>query len=397
MLYRKICLLCRGRELLMLPEIEHYRHRKPSYIKHLFLNRYLEAAAYKLLQPSSTKPIFNFVDAFAGPWRVSDDHKFSDASFSQAITTLETVRQTLSKMGRTDIKIRYRFCERSPESAARLRQFASDQHEFDIKIFQGLFEDNLDQIRSSCPNGFTFTFIDPTGWNIESDKVFRFLRALGGEFLFNFMAEGINRHAAWDGVAESVGRFLADPSWKEEFYNLPDSLNNESKILFLLKRKMRESHVATYLPEIVIRRPRDNRIKMRLLLGTHSARGVEVFRDVQEKVEEAAVLMRYKDNIERTGQPFLFPDDHLAELQAKTEGVGCPAYLESAAEVLLRSVLSQPGNGFEELAGVVMEEVPVRRTHLNKLSMQLRKERRLRFDLPPRKRTPTPATAIWPS
>lgn len=49
----------------MPPEIERYRGREQSYIKHLFLNKYLEAAAFKLLQSRSRT--FNFVDAFAGP------------------------------------------------------------------------------------------------------------------------------------------------------------------------------------------------------------------------------------------------------------------------------------------------------------------------------------------
>lgn len=51
-----------------------YRDREQSFIKHQFLTKYLQAAAYKTLQGHS--PTFNFVDAFAGPWRVSDDAKY---------------------------------------------------------------------------------------------------------------------------------------------------------------------------------------------------------------------------------------------------------------------------------------------------------------------------------
>ena len=190
----------------MPPRIENYQGREQSFIKHLFLNKYLESAAYKLFQGRS--PVFNFVDAFAGPWRVSDTNLYSDASFSQAIETLETVRKSLLEMGRPGLKVRFRFCERNPASVAKLTHFAALKPEFDIKVFSGSFEDNLDGIRSACRDGFTFTFIDPTGWNVESGKVFDFLRALNGEFLFNFMAEEVNRHAGWDGVAESVGRVL---------------------------------------------------------------------------------------------------------------------------------------------------------------------------------------------
>lgn len=273
----------------MPPRIENYHGREQSFIKHLFLNKYLESAAYKLFQGRS--PVFNFVDAFAGPWRVSDTNTYSDASFSQAIETLETVRKSLLEMGRPGLKVRFRFCERNPASVYKLEQFAAQKPEFDIKVFSGPFEDNLDGIRGACPDGFTFTFIDPTGWNVESGKIFDFLRNLNGEFLFNFMAEEVNRHSGWDGVTESVGRFLADPAWKTSFEAMREG-SNETKILLLLKAKMKEARVATYLTEMAIKKPREDRIKMRLILGTHSGFGVKVFRTVQEKVEKEAVRTR---------------------------------------------------------------------------------------------------------
>ncbi len=381
----------------MQPQIEHYQRREQSYIKHVFLNKYLESAAYKLLQPRRGAPVFNFVDAFAGPWRVSDRNDFSDASFSQALETLETVRRQLTKMGRAGLRIRYRFCERNPESFVRLRQFAAERQEFDIQVFQGSFEDNIDEIGAACGGGFTFTFIDPTGWNIESEKVFSFLRNLNGEFLFNFMAEDINRHAGWEGVSESIGRFLADPAWKQEFLDLPDDWSNERKILHLLKKKMKEAGVATYLPEMDILRPRDHRVKMRLLLGTHHVLGVEVFRTVQKKVETEAVSTRQSIAVEESGQPFLFPNSQLIGIEAKRAGVGCPTHIERATEMLRRIVSQTPGIEFEKLTGMVMELVPVRTTDLNKIAVALRRAGRLEFDLPPRKRTPLPATRIFPA
>ena len=381
----------------MPPEIERYQGREQSYIKHLFLNKYLEEAAFKLLQSRSTSPTFNFVDAFAGPWRVSDDDKFSDSSFSQAVNTLEGVRRALTKMGRSGLRVRYRFCERNPASADKLQRFADDRPEFDIRVFQGSFEDNIDEIRAACRRGFTFTFIDPTGWNVESERVFAFLRDLNGEFLFNFMAEEVNRHAGWEGVAPSFGRFLADPAWKEKFSSLPADWNNEERILFLLKARMKEVETATYLPDMAILRPREDRTKMRLLLGTHSVMGVEVFRTVQRKVEKEALSARHQIAIEESGQPFLFPSNQLAEFEAERDGVGCPAYLVRAADRLRSIAVDRPGIEFGPLAGKVMEEVPVRTTDLNRIAMNFRRSGQLGFDLPPRKRTPTPTTPIWPA
>ncbi len=84
-----------------------YRGREQSYVKHQFLTQYLQTAAYKILQGRS--PIFDFVDAFAGPWRVSDEDYF-DASFHQAVRTLEAVRTDLGKKGIGGLKIRFCFC-----------------------------------------------------------------------------------------------------------------------------------------------------------------------------------------------------------------------------------------------------------------------------------------------
>jgi hypothetical protein len=77
-------------------QLEQYRGREQSFIKHDFLTRYLQAAAYKTLQGRSS--VFNFVDAFAGPWSTTAED-YSDASFDQALRTLEAVRADLGENG----------------------------------------------------------------------------------------------------------------------------------------------------------------------------------------------------------------------------------------------------------------------------------------------------------
>jgi three-Cys-motif partner protein len=276
-----------------------YRGREQSFIKHDFLTRYLQAAAYKTLQGRS--PTFNFVDAFAGPWSVTADD-CSDASFDQALRTLEAVRADLGRRGVAGLKIRFCFCERRPDAVARLREYAEEHSRFEIHVFPGSFEDNLAGIAGACRDGFTFTFIDPTGWDIRSEPVFEFLKAARGEFLLNFMAEHVNRHAGFSQVAGSFGRFLADPGWKDEFNALPAHLNNEERILLLLKRTIKGSGAATYLPDMTILKPRENRRKMRLILGTHSRKGLEVFRDVHEKVELSEIQTRNTISEEESNQ-----------------------------------------------------------------------------------------------
>ena len=250
-------------------DIENYEGREQSYIKHQFLTQYLQQAAFKTLQGRS--PIFNFVDAFAGPWSVSDENDYSDASFDQAIRILETVRARLGRMGKGGLKIRFCFCEKRKSAFEKLARYAQQQKRFEIHIFHGSFETHLDRIGNVCSDGFTFTFIDPTGWDIDSQRIFEFLKKQKGEALINFMSNDINRFPNFEKVAAAYGRLLADPSWKDDFNNLPNKWSNEEKILYLFKMKLKAAGVANFTPDIIIQDRIKDRIKMRLILSTFSS------------------------------------------------------------------------------------------------------------------------------
>ena len=370
-----------------------YEGREQTYIKHSFLTKYLRIAAYKVLQGRS--PVFNYVDAFAGPWQLAAEDEYSDASFHQAVETLEEVRADLGRQGRSGLRVQSFFCERKPGAASLLREYAQEHKRLNIRVFEGAFEEHLDDIEASCRNGFTFTFIDPTGWKIQSASVFRFLERLRGEFLLNFMAEHINRHAVYSGVTTSIGRFLADPDWEEDFAKLPTTWSNERRVLHLLRTKMKQHRVATYLPDIAIKRPREDRIKMRLVLGTHSDKGVEVFRDVQEKVERSEMEIRSDLKLGAGFRTLFASHDQLIAMRQKLEGVGCPSSLQNAERSIRSSLQQSDGILFGQLAPRVMEDVPIRKTQLNTLMMELKERCVVSFDLPPRARVPRPGTRIW--
>jgi hypothetical protein len=121
-----------------------------------------------------------------------------------------------------------------------------------------------------------------------------------------------------------------------------------------------------------------------------------VFRTVQEKVEKEAVRTRHNIRTEESGQPQLFPEDQIIAFESNRDGVGCPAYVGWATELLLRMVTQKPGIAFGALASQVMEQVPVRTTHLNKIVATCLKDERIRCNLPSGKRTPSPDTKLWP-
>ena len=376
----------------MTVSIETYRGREQSFIKHRFLSQYIRAAAFKTLQGRS--PTFNFVDAFAGPWRVSDEATFSDASFDQALRTLEVVRASLGIRGIEGLKIRFCLCEKRASAVHALRSYAAQKSKYQVHVFHGLFEDHLDEIANTCRKGFTFTFIDPTGWNIRSEPVFDFLRQQNGEFLLNFMAENVNRHAKFSVVTNSFGRFLADPDWEDEFYRLPSKMNNEQRILHLLKTRIKVTGAATYLPDVPIQRPRQKRVKMRLILGTHSRTGVAVFRDIQAKVEREEIAIRNKLRNDSVPQTCLYSNEELTAIEQQLSGVGSSKYF-TQAEVLIQDLLTdRPSVFFNELAIAVIEAIPLRLTHVKQVVNSMKNKGILAFDLPRRRRVPQPETVI---
>ena len=375
----------------MSTSIEPYRGREQSYIKHQFLTQYLKSAAYKILQGRSK--VFNFVDAFAGPWMIREDD-YTDTSFDQAIRTLEGVRVTLGSHGISGLKMRFCFCEKNDDSVARLREYANQHSSYDIRVFPGKFESNLDKIQDFCKNGFTFTFIDPTGWNIDSGPIFDFLKEQRGEFLFNFMADAINRHAECDIVYESFGRFLASPEWKADFDAEPAFLSNEERVLRVLKRKIRESGAAMYVPDFPILNPYKNRIKMRLLLGTFNEMGVSVFRDVQFNVEQLEIKTRDRIKEDQQGYKSLFDADEVAAIKQKLAGVGCPQYVEMAKTKITHLLSCRTHMRYKELSTAILEDVSIKMTQLNGVMNEMKIAGTISFELPPRKRVPRADTVI---
>jgi hypothetical protein len=165
-------------------------------------------------------------------------------------------------------------------------------------------------------------------------------------------------------------------------------------MLHLMKAAMRANKVATYVPDFSIMVPRKERLKMRLILGTHSPKGLEVFRDVQEKVEKLELEMRHSLREGESMQVSMFPANYIAAMQQEQKGVGCKAN-RVRAEAIILDYLKLHNYAFPApIFNVAMESVPIRRTQLNQLLMDMRDREVVHFDLPARKRVPQAETRI---
>ena len=70
----------------MLPK-EFYRGREQTYLKHFFLEHYLERVAYNIFSFSNN---FVYVDGFSGPWK-SQNENFDVFFFAMSSSSLTVV------------------------------------------------------------------------------------------------------------------------------------------------------------------------------------------------------------------------------------------------------------------------------------------------------------------
>jgi three-Cys-motif partner protein len=91
--------------------IEDYHGREQSYVKHVFLERYLERLVHKT---ASTYDHVVYVDGFAGPWQ-SANEEFQDTSFGIALTALRSAKATWKQIGR-NVRMSALLVERDAEA-----------------------------------------------------------------------------------------------------------------------------------------------------------------------------------------------------------------------------------------------------------------------------------------
>ena len=106
---------------------EYYRGKEQTYVKHFFLEQYLETLAFHI---GYTQKELVYVDCFSGPWR-SHDEELADTSIRIALDTLNYVRDALEKEGRHP-NIRAIFIEKTPDAFNTL-QAALKSHSHAIK------------------------------------------------------------------------------------------------------------------------------------------------------------------------------------------------------------------------------------------------------------------------
>jgi len=297
---------------------EYYKGREQTYLKHFFLERYLERVTYNI---GSFANEFVYVDGFSGPWK-SGDEALDDTSFMIAIKKLREVREGLAKAGRTP-KIRCMFIEKEPGPYRALDSAVRDIADIQIQTLNGEFEHSIPEVLKFVGKAFSLVFIDPTGWTgFGLKQITPILQHRPGEVLVNFMFDYVNRFLEDQrpDIASSFADLFGGPGWETA---VRTDVRREDAVVDLYRERMRAAGGFAHVTSTRILKPTHDRSYFYLVYGTRHFKGLVEFREVERKAVDEQERVRFaakQDSREaRTGQTELFSSADVAGVPASFE------------------------------------------------------------------------------
>jgi three-Cys-motif partner protein len=224
-----------------------YTGREQSYVKHVFLETYLERLAHKI---ASKYPNVVFVDGFAGPWQ-SANEKLEDTSFGIALNALRRAKASWKERGH-DVRMFAFLVERDRNAYRKLVQVPVRFPDIAIKTYEADFLAVLPEILKDMPQGaFAFFLIDPKGWRIPLAELRPMLSRPNSEVIFNFMFEFINRAANIKDpiVVAGLDELIPHGNWRLMLRNAEDA--DERKAYWLTP-----SRIISFISERINTLPR---------------------------------------------------------------------------------------------------------------------------------------------
>lgn len=275
---------------------DYYHSREQTYLKHFFLERYLERVGFNIC---SFKDDFVYVDGFSGPWK-SRDEQFEDTSFMIAIQELRKVREGIAKQGRRAPTIRCVFVEKDPKAFRELQLAVQGITDIEITPIPGEFEQVIPEVLKSIRQSFSLLFIDPTGWTgFGLQRITPILQHRPGEVIVNFMFDFINRR-----FDASFDDLFGGPGW--------DAAKTEDESIQLYSERIKEAGRFNHVTWTRILHPTSDRTYFYLVYGTRHWKGLLEFRNVEKRFvdeqERVRLTAKQRKRIDKTGQTELFSD-----------------------------------------------------------------------------------------
>lgn len=289
-------------------ELEFYKDREQTYIKHFFLENYLETVAYHILY---YQPSFIYVDGFSGPWK-SQDENFEDTSFAIAIRKLLAVKEGLKKKNRHR-EVRCLFIEKRKRSFSQLRKYLEKIDGIETNAICTSFEESIPQVCEAAQNSFSFCFIDPSGWTGFSLKKITPLLKLRGEVIINFMSSHIDRfdRTTHPKLMASFDNLFGNKKWQKEVQKkAKQGLTSIDALAWYYKEAIKKAGDFDHTTYTTIMNPSKEKIHFNLIYGTRHLKGLMEFRRIEKKVINIQDQTRKKTRAvkrqEQTNQGDLF-------------------------------------------------------------------------------------------
>jgi len=364
-----------------------YVGREQSYVKHVFLEGYLERLVHKT---ASAYPHIVYVDGFAGPWQ-SANERFEDTSFGIALNALRRAKASWKARHR-EVKMSAFLVERDAEAYKQLAQVPARYPDVAIRTYAGDFLRVMPDVLDHIPkDAFAFFLIDPKGWRIPLNTLSPIIARANSEVIFNFMFEFINRAASIDDptVISGLDELIPYGNWRaklREAEQLANGRLDSSERKAILVGAFTESLARLgnyrYVAETTILRPLRDRPLYCLCYATRNHHGIEVFRDCQVKALTEQAMTRATTKIKHTavttGQAEMF--DSLYEMAPNELTLFLESERHLAEKTLLELAPTKPHfASYEKLWPEVLLRHVVRLPDVNKIAAQLRADGRLLF------------------
>jgi len=364
--------------------LEDYAGREQSYVKHVFLERYLEALVIKT---ASTYNHIVYVDGFAGPWQ-SANEQFEDTSFGIALNALRRAKQTWQGSGRT-VQMTALLVERDAKAFVQLAKIPARYPDIAVMTYPKDFMSVVPALLKEIPrDAFAFFLIDPKGWRIPLAQLQPLLGRDKSEVIFNFMFDFVNRAASMK-AAVGLDELIPYGDWRrrlaeaEPIASVTATPEERKEILVdAFTESLRVLGGYAYVVPTEILRPLTDRTLYCLFYATRHDTGLSVFRDCQiaalkaQSTTRAAGKVKYKAS--SSGQSELFESLHEMgpdEIEGRLEDE------KRKAEAAIRHLVpkSPASIVYRKLWSTILLHHMVRKTDVNTICADMRKKEELLF------------------
>ena len=381
-----------------------YTGREQSYVKHVFLENYLEALAHKI---GSTYSHIVYVDGFAGPWQ-SANERFEDTSFGIALSSLRQAKESWKQIGR-NVRMSAHLVERDATAYARLAEVPRRFPDVSVSTYLGDFVGLIPTILKVIPSdAFAFFFIDPKGWRIPLQRLTPLLSRANSEVIFNFMFDFINRavNISDANIVAGLNELIPYGDWRGKITEAETqgagNLTPEARktvVVGAFTESLGKLGNYHFVAETTILRPLKDRPLYCLCYATRHPRGIEVFRDCQIKALQEQSATRAAVKLQHaamtSGQTEMFESLH--DMGPDELNAFLASERQQAESSLLELTPQKPATiRYEALWPEVLARHVIRRPQVNELAVKLRNAQALEFpDWEKGKRVPQPSYRTW--